>query len=128
MNGQTRKLQYEELKDKLEKISDMPKLNPIYGDFKHITMNEYGFSYMVEDWDCGEYVTNSEFVGYDEIDQPLEYFQKKFADEIAERDRKQQEAKLLKEQREKQRQIDKEINDRKLYEKLKQKYERNENG
>lgn len=128
MDGQTLKLQYEELKDKLERIYLMPKLYPIYGQFKHIEMDENGFSYVLEDWDCGEYVTNSQFVGYDEIDQPLEYFEKKFADERAEHERKLQKAKFLKEEKERQRKIDKEINDRKLYEKLKQKYERNENG
>lgn len=128
MDGQTLKLQYEELKDKLEKIHIMPKLNSICGDFKHITIDEYGFSYVVEDWDCGEYVTNSEFVGYDEIDKPLEYFQKKFADEIAERNRKLKERELKKEEERKQREINKEINDRILYEKLKQKYEGKQNG
>lgn len=56
-------------------------------------------------------------VGFDELDKPIEYFEKKYADEI------EKYTKLHNEEK-KKRELEKEIKEREEYERLKQKFEK----
>lgn len=101
---------------KLEEISNIPKL---YGDgdnFEGISIDEAGVSYK-SSYSCGGCGTDyfDFYVEWDEINQPIEYFQEKYQKEID--DDKQEKLNL-----EKKILLQKEERERKEFERLKEKF------
>ena len=91
------KAQYELIFEKMKLIDKIPRLGGTGKKFNSIEFESYGVLYntFTDHWDVEDY---SLHVPWNEINEPIEFFEAKFAKEIEEDKRKKEEEKQQKEQ------------------------------
>lgn len=101
----------------LEQISDIPKAEGDGSEFVGLIIDDEGITYKTSTYYSGCGTDYFDFtVCWEELNEPIEYFQKKYAEQIKDEEERKQRAKN-------QAAENKVIEEKRLLQKLKQKYE-----
>lgn len=108
---------WKEIRDKIDVIADLPRVDGNGEDFMGITIDETGFTYNTRTWYSGCSPDDFSFtIDWEDIDKPIEYFKGMFEKEI-------EDHKLRELNKKKAAEDEKILKEKQLLSQLKKKYE-----